>query len=171
MTRVAILGATGYTALENSSKYGFDILRSRFGPVTSRQEAAPAAFGRPSVTDRSVRTDLENLEPAQLPPRHYAFLSAPRNFRTVVPALLGCARVRRIFRRTIAWTGAEQYLTRTARCSTTTERRVRVARCFATDSAKATLVANPGCGHPNVGHPGPGTDVATWLDRSGRHYH
>lgn len=68
MTRIAILGATGYTALE-LIKILFRHPEAEIVAVTSRQEGnVPVAMIHPSLTGR-IDLALENLEPAQIAAR------------------------------------------------------------------------------------------------------
>lgn len=68
MTRVAVLGATGYTALE-LIKLLLRHPNAEIVAVTSRQEGnVPVAMVHPSLTDR-LDLVLENLEPAQIAAR------------------------------------------------------------------------------------------------------
>ena len=93
MTRIAILGATGYTAVEL-----IKILLRHPGAeivaVTSRQEGnVPVAMVHPSLTNR-LDLNLENLEPSQVAARaECVFSCLPHGASAaVVPALLdgGC---------------------------------------------------------------------------------
>jgi N-acetyl-gamma-glutamyl-phosphate reductase len=93
MTRIAILGATGYTAVE-VIKILLRHPEAEIVAVTSRQEGnVPVAMIHPSLTGRLDLT-LENLEPAQIAARSDCVFSCLPHGVTaaMVPALLsgGC---------------------------------------------------------------------------------
>jgi len=93
MTRIAILGATGYTALE-LIKILLRHPHAEIVAVTSRQEGnVPIAMVHPSLTNR-LDLPLENLEPAQITARaECVFSCLPHGVTAeIVPALLagGC---------------------------------------------------------------------------------
>lgn len=93
MTRIAILGATGYTALE-LIKILLRHPEAEIVTVTSRQEGnVPVAMIHPSLTGR-IDLALENLEPAQIAARaECVFSCLPHGVTAaIVPQLLdaGC---------------------------------------------------------------------------------
>ena len=94
MTKIAILGATGYTALELMKL----LLRhpgAEITALTSRQENRPADQVHPSLTGQ-LSLALENLEPAEVAKRAECVFSCLPHTATaaVVPELLaGGARV------------------------------------------------------------------------------
>jgi N-acetyl-gamma-glutamyl-phosphate reductase len=93
MTRIAILGATGYTALE-LIKILLRHPEAEIVAVTSRQEGnVPVAMIHPSLTGR-IGLALENLEPAQIAARaECVFSCLPHGVTAaLVPQLLnaGC---------------------------------------------------------------------------------
>jgi len=93
MTRIAILGATGYTAVE-LVKILLRHPEAEIVAVTSRQEGnVPIAMIHPSLTGR-LDLPLENLEPAQIAARaECVFSCLPHGVTAaMVPALLagGC---------------------------------------------------------------------------------
>ena len=94
MTKIAILGATGYTALELMKL----LLRhpgAEITALTSRQENRPADQVHPSLTGQ-ISLPLENLEPAEVAKRAECVFSCLPHTATaaVVPELLaGGARV------------------------------------------------------------------------------
>jgi N-acetyl-gamma-glutamyl-phosphate reductase len=93
MTRIAILGATGYTAVE-LVKILLRHPEAEIVAVTSRQEGnVPIAMVHPSLTGR-LDLPLENLEPAQVAARaECVFSCLPHGVTaSIVPALLsaGC---------------------------------------------------------------------------------
>lgn len=93
MTRIAILGATGYTAVE-LIKILLRHPEAEIVAVTSRQEGnVPVAMIHPSLTGR-LDLPLENLEPAQVAARcECVFSCLPHGVTAaMVPALLsgGC---------------------------------------------------------------------------------
>lgn len=95
MTRIAILGATGYTALE-LIKILLRHPEAEIVAVTSRQEGnVPVAAVHPSLTGR-LSLNLENLEPAQVAARAECIFSCLPHCATaqIVPQLLtGKAKV------------------------------------------------------------------------------
>jgi N-acetyl-gamma-glutamyl-phosphate reductase len=93
MTKVAILGATGYTALE-LVKILLRHPQAEIVAITSRQEGnVPVAMIHPSLTHR-IDLALENLEPAQIAARAQCVFSCLPHCAsaTVAPRLLdaGC---------------------------------------------------------------------------------
>jgi N-acetyl-gamma-glutamyl-phosphate reductase len=93
MTRIAILGATGYTALE-LMKILLRHPEAEIVAVTSRQEGQPhVAMIHPSLTGR-VDLRLEDLSPAEVAARaECVFSCLPHGASaTVIPALLDAGR-------------------------------------------------------------------------------
>src|SRR5437870_3254605 len=95
MTRVAILGATGYTALE-LIKLLLRHPEAEITALTSRQDGSPPIWSiHPSLT-RRIDVPLEDLSPAQVTARTDCIFSClPHGVSaTIVPELLaGGARV------------------------------------------------------------------------------
>src|SRR5262245_54057748 len=95
MTRVAILGATGYTALE-AIKILLRHPEAKIVALTSRQEGSPPVWSvHPSLT-RRLELPLEDLTPAQVTSRAECVMSCLPHGVTasIVPELLaGGARV------------------------------------------------------------------------------
>ena len=90
MTRIAILGATGYTAVE-LIKILLRHPEAEIVAVTSRQEGnVPVSMVHPSLTFR-LDLPLENLEPSQVAARaECVFSCLPHGVTaSIVPALLG----------------------------------------------------------------------------------
>ncbi|MGB6045060.1 MAG: N-acetyl-gamma-glutamyl-phosphate reductase [Pirellulales bacterium] len=150
MTRVAILGATGYTALE-LIKILLRHPEVEISAVTSRQEGSPPLSAvHPSLTGR-LELDLENLEPAQVAARaDYVFSCLPHGISAaVVPALLDAGARVVDFSADYRLDDAEQYLQWYGSKHPDAARLPNVVyglpELFREQIREATLVANPGC--------------------------
>ncbi|MGD0382392.1 MAG: N-acetyl-gamma-glutamyl-phosphate reductase [Thermoguttaceae bacterium] len=150
MTRIAILGATGYTALE-LIKILLRHPEAEIEAVTSRQEGQPPiAMIHPSLTDR-LDLRLEDLSPAEVAARaECAFSCLPHGASaTVIPHLLD-AKVRVVdFSADYRLNDAEVYAQWYNQKHADPQRLGKVAyglpELFRQQIAASQLVANPGC--------------------------
>jgi N-acetyl-gamma-glutamyl-phosphate reductase len=150
MTRIAILGATGYTAVE-LIKILLRHPEAEIVAVTSRQEGnVPIAMVHPSLTGR-LDLPLENLEPAQIAARaECVFSCLPHGVTAAMtPALLagGCRVVD--FSADYRLDNPEVFATWYGVKHPDPERLGKVAyglpELFRQQIVDAKLVANPGC--------------------------
>jgi N-acetyl-gamma-glutamyl-phosphate reductase len=150
MTRIAILGATGYTALE-LIKILLRHPEAEIEAVTSRQEGQPPiAMIHPSLTDR-LDLRLEDLSPAEVAARaDCVFSCLPHGASaTVIPHLLD-AKVRVVdFSADYRLNDAEVYAQWYNQKHADPQRLGKVAyglpELFRQQIAPSQLVANPGC--------------------------
>ncbi len=150
MTRVAILGATGYTALE-LIKILLRHPQAEIVAVTSRQEGSPPiAAIHPSLTGR-LALDLEDLEPAQVAARAGCVFSClPHGVSAViVPALLEAGARVVDFSADYRLDDAEQYAQWYGMKHADPQRLASVVyglpELFRDQIRQAPLIANPGC--------------------------
>jgi N-acetyl-gamma-glutamyl-phosphate reductase len=150
MTRIAILGATGYTALE-LIKILLRHPEAEIVAVTSRQEGnVPVAMIHPSLTGR-IDLPLENLEPAQITARaECVFSCLPHGVTAaMVPQLLsaGCKVID--FSADYRLDSAEVFAEWYGQKHPDPERLGKVVyglpELFRKDIIGANIVANPGC--------------------------
>ena len=150
MTRIAILGATGYTALE-LIKILLRHPEAEIVLLTSRQEGnVPIAMGHPSLTGR-VDLPLENVEPAQIAARaECVFSCLPHGASAaVIPTLLaaGCRVVD--FSADYRLGDAEVFANWYGEKHPDPQRLGKVVyglpELFRADIPASPLVANPGC--------------------------
>jgi len=150
MTRIAILGATGYTALE-LIKILLRHPEAEVAAVTSRQEGNPhIAMIHPSLTNRLDLT-LENLSPAEVASRaECAFSCLPHGASaSVIPHLLdaGCRVVD--FSADYRLQSADVYQQWYGQKHPDPDRLGKVVyglpELFRTEIVRSRLVANPGC--------------------------
>lgn len=150
MTRIAILGATGYTALE-LIKILLRHPEAEIVAVTSRQEGQPhIAMIHPSLTGR-VDLRLEDLSPAEVAARaECVFSCLPHGASAaVIPALLEAGR--RVvdfsadYRLNDADVYAEWYGQKHADPARLGKVVYGLPELFRKDTPPAQLVANPGC--------------------------
>ena len=150
MTRIAILGATGYTALEL-----IKILLRHPGAeivaVTSRQEGQPPiAMIHPSLTDR-LDLNLEDLTPAEIAARaECVFSCLPHGASSaVIPHLLAAGRRVVDFSADYRLNDAEVFAQWYGQKHTDPERLGKVVyglpELYRAEIPAAPLVANPGC--------------------------
>jgi N-acetyl-gamma-glutamyl-phosphate reductase len=150
MTTIAILGATGYTALE-LIKILLRHPEAEIEAVTSRQEGQPPiAMIHPSLTDR-LELRLEDLSPAEVAARaECVFSCLPHGASaTVIPHLLD-AKVRVVdFSADYRLNDAEVYAQWYNQKHADPQRLGKVAyglpELFRQQIASSQLVANPGC--------------------------
>ena len=150
MTRIAILGATGYTALE-LVKILLRHPEAEIVAVTSRQEGnVPLALVHPSLTNR-LDLCLENLEPAQIAARaECVFSCLPHGVTAAVaPQLLdaGCRVID--FSADYRLDSADVFAAWYGQKHPDPERLGKVVyglpELFRKEIVGARLVANPGC--------------------------
>ncbi len=150
MTRIAILGATGYTALEL-----IKILLRHPGAeivaVTSRQEGQPPiAMIHPSLTDR-LDLRLEDLAPAEIAARaECVFSCLPHGASSaVIPHLLAAGTRVVDFSADYRLNDAEVFAQWYGQKHNDPERLGKVVyglpELFRAEIPSAQLVANPGC--------------------------
>jgi N-acetyl-gamma-glutamyl-phosphate reductase len=150
MTTIAILGATGYTALE-LIKILLRHPEAEIEAVTSRQEGQPPiAMIHPSLTDR-LELRLEDLSPAEVAARaECVFSCLPHGASaTVIPHLLD-AKVRVVdFSADYRLNDAEVYAQWYNQKHADPQRLGKVAyglpELFRQQITSSQLVANPGC--------------------------
>jgi N-acetyl-gamma-glutamyl-phosphate reductase len=150
MTRIAILGATGYTALE-LIKILLRHPEAEIEAVTSRQEGQPPiAMIHPSLTDR-LDLRLEDLSPAEVAARaECVFSCLPHGASaTVIPHLLD-AKMRVVdFSADYRLNDAEVYAQWYNQKHADPVRLGKVAyglpELFRREISSSQLVANPGC--------------------------
>jgi N-acetyl-gamma-glutamyl-phosphate reductase len=150
MTRIAILGATGYTALE-LIKILLRHPEAEIEAVTSRQEGQPPiAMIHPSLTDR-LDLRLEDLSPAEVAARaECVFSCLPHGASaTVIPHLLD-AKMRVVdFSADYRLNDAEVYAQWYNQKHADPQRLGKVAyglpELFRRQITASQLVANPGC--------------------------
>ncbi|MGD0654890.1 MAG: N-acetyl-gamma-glutamyl-phosphate reductase [Thermoguttaceae bacterium] len=150
MTRIAILGATGYTALE-LIKILLRHPEAEIEAVTSRQEGQPPiAMIHPSLTDR-LELRLEDLSPAEVAARaECVFSCLPHGASaTVIPHLLD-AKMRVVdFSADYRLNDAEVYAQWYNQKHADPQRLGKVAyglpELFRRQITASQLVANPGC--------------------------
>ena len=150
MTRVAILGATGYTALELVKL----LLRhpsAEITAVTSRQEGnTPLATVHPSLTGR-IGLALENLDPAQIAARADCVFSCLPHCATatIAPRLLDAGLKVIDFSADYRLDDAETFTRWYGEKHPDPERLGKVVyglpELFRKQIVGASLVANPGC--------------------------
>ncbi len=170
MTTIAILGATGYTALE-LIKILLRHPEAEIEAVTSRQEGQPPiAMIHPSLTDR-LDLRLEDLSPAEVAARaECVFSCLPHGASaTVIPHLLD-AKVRVVdFSADYRLNDAEVYAQWYNQKHADPQRLGKVAyglpELFRQQIASSQLVANPGC-YSDIGDPGLGAAVEGGINRS-----
>ncbi|MBU4270563.1 MAG: N-acetyl-gamma-glutamyl-phosphate reductase [Planctomycetes bacterium] len=150
MTRIAILGATGYTALE-LIKILLRHPEAEIVVVTSRQEGQPhVAMIHPSLTGR-LDLRLEDLSPAEVAARaECVFSCLPHGASAaVVPALLDAGARVVDFSADYRLNSPEVYAEWYGRKHADPERLGKVVyglpELFRQAIAQASLVANPGC--------------------------
>jgi N-acetyl-gamma-glutamyl-phosphate reductase len=150
MTTIAILGATGYTALE-LIKILLRHPEAEIEAVTSRQEGQPPiAMIHPSLTDR-LDLRLEDLSPAEVAARaECVFSCLPHGASaTVIPHLLD-AKVRVVdfsadYRLNDAEVYAQWYNQKHADPQRLGKVTYGLPELFRREIASSQLVANPGC--------------------------
>jgi len=150
MTRIAILGATGYTALE-LIKILLRHPEAEIVAVTSRQEGQPhIAMIHPALTGR-VDLRLEDLSPAEVAARaDCVFSCLPHGASAaVIPALLDAGRRVVDFSADYRLNDAEVYAQWYGQKHADPARLGKVVyglpELFRKDIPPAQLVANPGC--------------------------
>jgi len=150
MTRIAILGATGYTALE-LIKILLRHPEAEIVAVTSRQEGQPhIAMIHPALTGR-VDLRLEDLSPAEVAARaECVFSCLPHGASAaVIPALLDAGRRVVDFSADYRLNDAEVYVQWYGQKHADPARLGKVVyglpELFRKDIPPAQLVANPGC--------------------------
>ncbi len=150
MTRIAILGATGYTAVE-LIKILLRHPEAEIVAVTSRQEGQPhIAMIHPALTGR-VDLRLEDLSPAEVAARaDCVFSCLPHGASaTVIPALLDAGRRVVDFSADYRLNDAEVYEQWYGQKHADPARLGKVVyglpELFRKDIPPAQLVANPGC--------------------------
>ncbi len=150
MTRIAILGATGYTALE-LMKILFRHPQAEIVAVTSRQEGQPhIAMIHPSLTGR-LDLRLEDLSPAEVAARaDCVFSCLPHGASaSVIPALLDAGRRVVDFSADYRLNDPEVYAQWYGLKHVDAARLGHVVyglpELFRKDIPPAQLVANPGC--------------------------
>ena len=150
MTRIAILGATGYTALE-LIKILLRHPEAEIVAVTSRQEGQPPiAMIHPSLTGR-LDLRLEDLSPAEVAARaECVFSCLPHGASAaVIPALLDAGRRVVDFSADYRLNDAEVYAQWYGQKHADPERLGKVVyglpELFREQIPPAALVANPGC--------------------------
>ncbi len=150
MTRIAILGATGYTALELVKI----LLRhpdAEIVAVTSRQEGQPhIAMIHPALTGR-LDLQLEDLSPAEVSARaECVFSCLPHGASAaVIPSLLDAGRRVVDFSADYRLNDPEVYARWYGVCAcrppTARQSGLRTARTVSQQIPSSPLVANPGC--------------------------
>ena len=172
MTRIAILGATGYTALE-LIKLLLRHPEAEIVAVTSRQEGnPPIAMIHPSLTGR-LDLCLENLGPAEVAARaECAFSCLPHGASAAFVAPLLDAGCRVVdfsadYRLDNAEIYAEWYGQKHADPERAGQSRLRAAGAVPRADPRRPLGGQPRL-LPDLGDPGPGAAVESRADRARR---